>query len=166
MALEDQLFDCSHKAKQLIRAYSSSSSSKPTSATPVSTSTVSLPRLKVPMFDGELLHWTQFWEQFAVSVHDHTDLSEAEKLVYLQQAIKDGPAKTAIEGLSDSADHFSDVIECLRSRFHCPRLIHREHVHRIMSIPPLKDGTSKELRKLHDTILQHTRALKTMKHKP
>ena len=89
-----------------------------------------------------------------------------EKLVYLQQAIKNGPTKTAIEGLSRSANHYSDVIECLRSHFDRPRLIHREHVRRITSISPLKDGTGKELRKLHDTILQHTRALKTMKHVP
>ena len=113
-----------------------------------------------------MLHWTQFWEKFTVSVHERTDISEPEKLVYLQQAIKDGPAKSVIEGLSRSADHYADAIECLRSRFDRPRLIHREHVRKITTIPPLKDGTGKELRRLHGTILQHTRALKTMRHEP
>ena len=51
-----------------------------------------LRKLDVPTFNGNILNWKQLWEQFAVSVHDCSNLSNAEKLVYVQQAIKDGPA--------------------------------------------------------------------------
>ena len=57
---------------------------------------VKLPKLYVPTFDGDVLHWKQFWEQFVISVHDRANLSNTEKLVYLQQAIKNGLAKGAI----------------------------------------------------------------------
>ena len=89
-----------------------------------------------------------------------------EKLVYLQQAIKGGSAKSAIEGLSRSGDNYDEAIACLKSRYNRPRLIHRAHVQRIMDAQPLKDGSGKELRRLHETLQQHLRALKAMKCEP
>ena len=44
---------------------------------------VKLPKLDVPTFDGDIIHWKQFWDQFSVSVHDRTNL---------QHALKDGSA--------------------------------------------------------------------------
>ena len=66
---------------------------------------VRLPKLHVPTFDGDLLHWAQFWEQLKISLHDRPHLSNAEKLVYLQQAVKNGSAKSVIEGLSCSGEN-------------------------------------------------------------
>ena len=67
----------------------------PTLATTDSTG-VKLPKLGVPTFDGNIIHWKQFWDQFTVAVHSRTSLSNAEKTVYLQHAIKDGSARNAI----------------------------------------------------------------------
>ena len=65
---------------------------------------VRLPKLKVPTFDGVyVLHWVHFWEQFKISIHDRPQLSESEKLVYLQQAVKNCSATPVIEGLSTLA---------------------------------------------------------------
>ena len=123
-------------------------------------------KLEVPTFDGNILLWKKFWEQFSVSVHDHTRLSDAEKLVYLQQAIKDSAASSAIEGLSKTGDQYEEAVKSLKSRYDRPRLIHREHVRLIMNAAPLRDGSGKELRRLHDTVQQHARALKTMGSEP
>ena len=159
--LEKLLFECSHQAKRQL-----SLSSKPATSPAVDSRGVKLPKLDVPVFDGDILNWRQFWEQFSVSVHDRTSLSDVEKLVYLQHAIKSGEAKGAIEGLSRSGDNYREAIDCLRSRYDRPRLIHRAHVQKIMCAPALKDGNGKELRRLHDVIQQHMRALKAMKHEP
>ncbi len=35
---------------------------------------VKLPKLEVPTFDGNILNWRTFWEQFSVSVHQRTDI--------------------------------------------------------------------------------------------
>ena len=37
-------------------------------------------------------------------------------------------------------------------------MIHQAHVRRIIDAPPLKDGTGKEIRQLHDLVVQHLRA--------
>ena len=116
--------------------------------------------MDVPNFDEDILNWTSFWEQFVISVHDRSDLADAEQLVYLQQAIKDGSAKQATEGLSHSGEHsavFQQDMTIQESSI--------KHVKIILNTPPVKDGSGKEICKLHDT-LQHLRALKSMEYDP
>lgn len=127
---------------------------------------VKLPKLEVPRFNGDILQWRVFWEQFNISVHSRSSLSKAEKLVYLQQSLKEGSAKSIVEGLSKTGDCYDEAIECLTARYNRPRLIHQTHVKRIMDVPSLKNGSGKELRHLHDTVQQHLRALKAMGHEP
>ena len=154
--LDDQLFQCSHLIRKLLTEYDTTTAITPSTG-------VKLPKLDVPTFDGNLLNWTQFWEQFCVAVHD---ISDTEKLVYLRHALKDGTAKTIIEGLTRSGEHYVEAVESLKSRFDRPRLIHQTHVRCILESPSLREGSGKELRKLYDTIQQHIRALKSMGHEP
>ena len=125
--LESLHFDCSHRVKKLLSAHSSRSTTVTTAATDNKGSR--LPKLDIPTFNGDVLQLRQFWEQFQVSVHHRSSLSNAEKLVYLQLAIKDGSVRNAIEGLSRSGDHYHhEAIDCLKARYNRPRLIHRAHV--------------------------------------
>ena len=133
---------------------------------PADTKGIKLPKLEVPTFDGNILNWKSFWEQFCVSVHNRPSLSDSEKLVYLRSALKDGAAKRTIEGLSRSGEYYAEAIECLESRYDRPRLIHQTHVRMILEATPLKDGTGKEVRRLHDIVQQHLRALKAMDYEP
>ena len=127
---------------------------------------VKLPKLEVAKFNGNIIHWRTFWEQFNISVHSRTNISDAEKLVYLKQALKEGSAKEVIEGLSRTGECYGEAVECLKERFDRPRLIHQAHVERIMDAPALKEGTGRELRRLHDTVQQNVRALKAMELEP
>jgi len=112
----------------------------------VTTSGVRLPKISVPTFDGNVVNWRSFWEQFTVSVHDRSNLSPAEKLTYLKHAVKDGPAKHVVEGLSGSGDQYKEAVDCMRKRYDRPRLLHQAHVRAIINAPSLKDGSGKELR--------------------
>ena len=58
-----------------------------------------LPKLDVPTFDGDILNWMTFWEQFLIAVHGRSNYYNAEKLAYIRHSVKDGAAKTSIEGL-------------------------------------------------------------------
>ena len=127
---------------------------------------VKLPKLSVPTFDGNIVNWRSFWEQFTISVHDRANLSLSEKLTYLKHAVKDGAAKHVVEGLSASGNQYEEAIDCLCKRYDRPRLLHQTHVRAIVDAPSLKDGSGKELRRLHDTANQHLRALKAMDCEP
>ena len=157
--LERQVFECSVKIKKLLSPACVPSES-PTP--PSEGKGVRLPKLDVPTFDGNILHWRSFWEQFRISVHDRKHLSNSEKLVYLQQSLKGGSAKGTIEGLSRSGENYTEAIKCLQARYDRPRLIHKAHVQMILEAPSLKNGSGKELRRLHDVVQQHLRALKAM----
>lgn len=164
IADDDNLFDRHSRLERNLSSVSlklKGSLVLPTATAP-SVTGIKLPKLEVPAFDGSMIHWKQFWDQFTTAVHSKTTLSNAEKIVYLQQALKDGTAKNAIEGLSHSGDNYEEAVRCLTARYDRPRLIQRTHVQAIIDAPPLKDGSGKELRKLHDKIQQHLRALGTL----
>ena len=159
--LEKLIFGCSLKVRKLLQSQSEESSTAS-----ADNKGVKLPKLEVPKFDGNILNWITFWEQFNVSVHQRTTLSDAEKLVYLRHSLKDGSAKNVIEGLSRSGDCYLEAVECLKGHYNRPRLIHQAHVRVILEAPSLKTSGGKELRCLHDVILQHLRALKAMGYEP
>ena len=112
-----------------------------------------------------MLHWRSVWEQSNVSDHSKDWLSVAEKLAYLRHVVKDGPVKHVIEGW-ESGNNYAEAVECLRKHYDHPRLLHENHVKAIIDAPTLKDGTGKELRRLHDHFIQHLRALTAMGYEP
>ena len=69
--------------------------------------------------------------------------------------------KNIIEGLSRSGEHYKEAIECLQSRYNHSWLIHQAHVKKIIHISSLKEGSGKELRRLHDVAQQHLKAFVT-----
>ena len=122
--------------------------------------------IDVPKFDGNIINWHTFWEQFDISVHTRANLSDSEKLVYLRHSLKDGSARNVIEGLSRSGEYYTEAVESLKPHYNRPRLVHQAHVRMIMEALPLKNGTGKELHRLHDTVQQHIRALKAIDYEP
>ena len=121
---------------------------------------VNLPQIEIPSFDGNILNWRSFWEQFQVAVHDKPQLGEVEKLTYLRDAVKGGPARNVIQGLTQTAESYQEAVQCLKDRYNRPRLIHQEHVRSILQVPSMKANNGKELRRLYDLYNQHIRAIK------
>ena len=128
LKMDQGIFDMSLEIKKLL--YNPGHAPEATTPT-AETRGVKLPKIDVPMFDGDILHWQTFWEQFSVAIHDRTDISDTEKLVYLCHSLKDGSAKSIIEGLSRSGEQYAEAIKSLKSRYSRPRLIHQTHVRKI-----------------------------------
>ena len=158
--LEKLVFDASLNIRKILDAPSDRE------APPTESKGVKLPKLDVPKFDGDILNWKTFWEQFNVSIHSQKSLSDAEKLIYLRSSVNEGSAKHAIEGLSRTGECYEEAIECLKMRYDRPRLIHQAHVKKIIEAQCLRDGSGKELRRLHDMVQQHLKALKAMDYEP
>ena len=119
--LEEHVFDCGLQIKKTLAAGMMS-----TTTTPVLVDKgVKLPKLDVPRFDGQLINWSSFWEQFQISVDEQASLSDSEKLVYLKQALKGGSARSVIEGLSRSGDQYKQAVESLKQCYDRPRILHQ-----------------------------------------
>lgn len=99
---------------------------------------------------------------YKVGIHEQKGLSNPEKLLYLRQAVDGGPAAQVIEGLSHTGDQYEEAVACLKNRYDQPRAVHEAYVKVIVEYPKLKEGLGKELRKLHNVMLQNIRALNTM----
>ena len=121
------------------------------------------PKFSVPTFDGDILNWSNFWDQFSVSIHDKTKLSGTEKLAYLRDALKDGPAEAVIRGLAKPGDTYGEPVDCLCKCYDRPCVIHKAHIDAILNIPILRGGNCRDMCCFHDTATLHTRALKAMK---
>ena len=122
--LEKRFFDCSLWIKVLLRPHAHAHEPTPGPAHSDSNE-VKLLKLDVSTFDGNILKWKCFSEQFCISVHDCSSLSDSEKLIYLQHALKDGTAKHVIKGLCRSGEHYTEAVKCLTLRYDRPRLIHQ-----------------------------------------
>ena len=106
----DVLADISSVVKGLVEAQKERS---PSIETRVTETGVRLPKIKVSTFNGNVLGWNLFWEQFEVSVHSKMHISGTEKFAYLQQAVKDGLARHVIKALAHSASNYVNAVECL-----------------------------------------------------
>ena len=83
---------------------------------------VNLPRIEIPKFDVNILNSRPFWEQFRAAVHDKPHLGEVDRLTYLRDAIKGGPAMYVIQRLTQSTESYPEAIKCLHDRYDRPRI--------------------------------------------
>ena len=116
---------------------------------------IKLTKIDVPTFDGDIMNWRRFSEQYEVSIHSRTHLTDPEKLAYLWQSLKNGSAQHIIEGLSGSGNDYVEAVECLQKCYNKPCLLPQAHVRAIIEAPRPKEGNGKELRRLHDGCSQH-----------
>ena len=80
--------------------------------------------------------------------------------MYLQEALKNKPAKFVIQGLTPTSESYEEAVKCLRERYDCPRLVQEEHISSIVDTFHEKNGSNKAIRHLNDAASQHYRALK------
>ena len=74
-----------------------------------------LPKLNLLIFDGDLLHWQEFWDIFDSAVHQQ-DISNVTKFSYLKNALR-GEAVSAVCGISVTNNHYLMVIKLLKEKF-------------------------------------------------
>ena len=149
--LEEALFELRVAIKRLLKNIKTES----TASKATGLSGVKLPKVSVPTFDGKVLNWKSFWEQFDATIHCKTGLNNTEKLMYLQDALKDGPARFVIQGLTRTSESYQEAIKCLKERYDRPRFVQEEHIRSIVDAAPVKNGSDKELRRLYDAAIQH-----------
>ena len=87
---------------------------------PVSTNVmhdnIKVPKLMIEKFDGNVLHFLRFWDQFKSAIHTNSKLNNIDKFNYLITYLKDEPLDT-IRGLTLSSENYSQAIEILHERY-------------------------------------------------
>ena len=108
-----------------------------------------IPKLDIPTFNGEILNWQKFWDQFAIVVHNQKNISNAERLLYLEQAVHGGPAAKAIEGLSRTGAQYEQAFEHLKIILTwC--FVNESEI--FINLEPTKNGSGRELHWFHEAM--------------
>ena len=101
-----------------------------------------------------------FWEQLDSAIHGKPQLTDNDKLTYLREALKGGPARNVIESLTQTSESYNEAIRCLQKCYDWPCVLLQVHVQKIQETSPLKTGSGQELHQLHDHLQQYIRVLK------
>ena len=76
---------------------------------------VNLPKLQLPIFDGDVQKWQEFWDIFDSSVHQQ-NLTKVSKFSYLKAVLK-GTAALAVSGIPVNNDNYDTAITLLQEKF-------------------------------------------------
>ena len=80
------------------------------------TAKVRLPKLDIEKFDGDVINWSSFWDQFSTAIHENDSLSEINKFTHLKSFLCDS-AKLTISGLSRASENYKEAIDLLKQRY-------------------------------------------------
>ncbi|KRZ50905.1 hypothetical protein T02_7112 [Trichinella nativa] len=120
-----------------------------------------IPKWQLTPFDGDIMQFGAFWDQFQASVHSRTDLNDIEKFICLRSNLK-GPALDVISGFSITATNYPEAVKTLRERFDRADLIIQHHIIQLAEIKKMTEPSPTGLRKLYDKLMLHFRALRAM----
>ncbi|XP_061399494.1 uncharacterized protein LOC133335208 [Musca vetustissima] len=122
-------------------------------------SSLPLPKVTIPQFNGDCLKWRQFYEIFLEMV-DKQYLPSVQKMWYLKTNLS-GEAGKLISHLSLKEDNYKTAWMLLQERYNNKRVLVSTLVERILSQP---NGTSStaSIKVLHDTTKECMLALNNL----
>uniref|UniRef100_A0A146LXE2 Pro-Pol polyprotein n=1 Tax=Lygus hesperus TaxID=30085 RepID=A0A146LXE2_LYGHE len=134
-------------------------SSTPNAVTTMQT-TSRLPKLELPIFNGNVLEWHEYWSQFEASIDGRTDLRDVDKLTYLQRTVE-GKAKELIAGLATTNETYKIAVDALMDEYGEEGILIDAHYLALFGIQAADSGKGDNKRVLTD-IDRHLRVLNAM----
>jgi len=120
-----------------------------------------LPKLYLPKFAGEIIQFQTFWESFTSAVHSNPDLSVIDKFNYLKGLVE-GPAASAIQGLTLTEANYATALEILKDRFGKKQTIIAAHMEELVKLPSCNRDKAVQIRSVYDKINVNIRALEAL----
>ncbi|XP_054259236.1 uncharacterized protein LOC128983979 [Macrosteles quadrilineatus] len=130
----------------------------------VSKKGLSLPKLQLNQFDGDVKNWIGFWGQFK-KVHEDPDLEPEDKFQYLIQSLKPGSSpRELVESFPPSRTNYVKALEQLKARFGRDDFLIEVYVRELLSLMLQQAtlGPNTKLCRLYDKLETQLRALETL----
>ena len=158
--MEDEVFLGSRVLARLEKAEEAKgkAESKSSSAKADLTSSLSV---KIPVFHGDVMKWSEFWELFLISVHENSNFADVQKFVALKSHLA-GSALRVIQGIPVSGNGYTEAVEALKERFERDDVCRETLMKELLNMPSVRSNDLKALRSLTDHITAHTRALNSL----
>ncbi|KRY62714.1 hypothetical protein T4A_342, partial [Trichinella pseudospiralis] len=108
----------------------------------------------LPKFDGDILQFKAFWDQFEVNIDRREDIGAINKFLHLRSCLS-GAALKAIEGITVCEENYPGVVQTLHNRFHHVPEVVESHVLKVVSLKECSDDGAADLTRLHDDLNRH-----------
>ena len=123
---------------------------------------VKLPRIEPRAFDGNILNWQPFWDQYESSIHNQAGLSDVDKFSYLKGLLSSS-AEECIAGLAITKENYKQAITLLSERFGNKQLLINAYIENFENLRAVKSiNQVGELRAMYDQIESTVRNLKML----
>ena len=96
----------------------------------------SLPKINLPVFDGQLLNWPKFRDTFVSLVHDDKQMSVMEKFHYLRTSLK-GPALSVVACFRLDEANYSLAWKAVLAAYNNKRMLASAYLDKILNFKPL-----------------------------
>lgn len=123
-------------------------------------SALKLPKMSLPVFDGDRRKWLSFWDVFKSEVHDVKDISNVTKFNFLKGQLSE-QVKMRVEGIMATEDNYNLLVETLQDNYGDKTAIKNAHcVALVTMVKPLH--TASALRTFYDSLMSDMRSLTTL----
>ncbi|XP_036345643.1 uncharacterized protein LOC118754877, partial [Rhagoletis pomonella] len=108
-----------------------------------------LPRLSLPVFDGKYSDYKNFITSFKLVVDKQSTLSSIEKFNQLINCLR-GPALETVKAFQITSENYSKALERLKARYDNPTLVFLDNINSLFTLPSVSRSNAKQLRSLID----------------
>lgn len=123
---------------------------------------IKLPKLTVPIFDGNMLKWPTFYDLFRSVVHNNSSLANIQKFQYLISFLQ-GEALNLIKSIPTTDANYSIAFQTLVKRYQNKRILSTSYWNAIINAPVVKStSSSKDLRTILDIFSENLSALEVL----
>ena len=126
---------------------------------------IKLPKLSLPMFNGNIYEWSEFIEAFEMHIGNDEDLEPVEKLSHLRSLLEGDAARVA-KAYRLVGSNYKPTLDHLKRRFGRPSFIRLQHINALNALESVAQGSGpafvKDLYLLLDNITVHVNALHTL----
>lgn len=123
-------------------------------------SALKLPKMSLPVFDGDRRKWLSFWGVFKSEVHDVKDISNVTKFNFLKGQLSE-QVKMRVEGIMATEDNYNLLVETLQDNYGDKTAIKNAHcVALVTMVKP--QHTASALRTFYDSLMSDMRSLATL----
>ena len=163
---------------QVLRKYYARRSQTPSDSSPVTVQNVSspsrssssngsyamsvtLPKIQLPKFNGDITKFPAFWQSFEHASYTKEAVSLISKLNYLLSLLE-GPAYRAVEGFNLQEENYENVVEIIKSRFGNQQQIVNVYMQNLLELQNQPSDGIGQLRKIYDKININVRGLNAL----
>lgn len=118
-----------------------------------------LPKLDMPIFNGNLAEWSSYYDMFRSSIDENESLLPVHRFQYLKSTLKGDPL-TLIKNLPLTDANYQIAIQLLRERYEHKRLILTHHIEAILNLPSLASMSHDKVSPFISSINEHVEALR------